>query len=119
MWGLNDKGDGHREHSALLESNLQLNNGRIYGRYEWVQKTTEELFVNEPDGFDHDAVFPVSGLTLGLNRQIGFFANTLLQAGGQITLYAQDRALEPFYGKNPVSGQVYLRFTPGLMRMRM
>jgi hypothetical protein len=119
VWGLNDKGHDHREHSVLLESNLQLNRWGIYGRYEWVQKTTEELFVDEPDGFDHDAVFPVSGLTLGVNRQIGYFANTWLQVGVQATVYAQDEALEPFYGKNPVSGQVYLRLTPGLMRMNL
>ncbi len=117
VWGLNDKGDHHREHSVLLESNLQLNRWALYGRYEWVQKTTEELFVDEPDGFNDDAVFPVSSLTLGINRQIGFFAKTLLQAGGQITAYSQDKALEPFYGKSPVSGQLYLRLTPGLMQM--
>jgi hypothetical protein len=119
VWGLNDKGHGHREHSALLESNLQLDKWGIYGRYEWIQKTTEELFVEEPEGFGHDAVFPVSSFTIGVNRQIANFANTLLQLGGQASFYTQDNALEPFYGKNPVSAQVYLRLTPGLMRMGM
>ena len=97
VWGMNDRGNDHREHSVLLESNLQLDKWALYGRYEWVQKITEELFVKEPEGFDHDAVF---------------------QVGGQATVYKQASALEPFYGKNPVSGQVYLRLTPGLMQMK-
>lgn len=118
VWGMNDRGNAHRDHSVLLESNLQLDKLALYGRYEWVQKTTEELFVEEPQGFDHDAVFPVSGFTLGVNYQIAQFANTLVQIGGQATVYKQDSALEPFYGKNPVSGQVYLRLTPGLMQMK-
>lgn len=118
VWGLNDRGNDHRDHSALLESNVQLDKLALYGRYEWVQKTTEELFVEEPEGFDHDAVFPVSGFTLGVNYQIAQFANTLVQVGGQATVYKQNAALEPFYGKNPVSGQVYLRLTPGLMQMK-
>ncbi|GAB3166650.1 hypothetical protein [Telluribacter humicola] len=119
VWGLNDAGHGHVEHSALLESNLQLDRWGVYGRYEWVQKSPEELFIEAPETFPHDKLFPVSGLTLGVTRQIASFANTLLQLGGQATFYTQDAALESYYGKNPLSAQVYLRLTPGLMRMGM
>ncbi|WP_345160351.1 hypothetical protein [Pontibacter saemangeumensis] len=33
----------HKEHSFLLESNLQSDKFAIYGRYELVQKSSEEL----------------------------------------------------------------------------
>ncbi|GAB2791189.1 hypothetical protein GCM10027275_40170 [Rhabdobacter roseus] len=117
VWGLNDAGADHKDNALLLESNLQLNKWAVYGRYEWIQKTAEELFVQEPAGFHHDDVFVVQGLTLGLNRQLGYWAHTLLQLGAQGTFHRQSEALVPFYGANPVSAQVYLRLTPARMRM--
>lgn len=43
IWGFNDKGAGHKEHSVLLEENYRFGRNAIYSRYEWVQKSTEEL----------------------------------------------------------------------------
>nr|WP_295931491.1 hypothetical protein [uncultured Dyadobacter sp.] len=117
VWGLNDAGEHHKEHSVLAESNLQLDKWAIYGRYEWVQKSGGELGLI---AYDYDPLLnrlPVSMFSLGLNRQIAAFSNTLLQAGAQISLYKPDRLLESIYGKTPLSGQVYLRITPALMRM--
>jgi hypothetical protein len=93
-----------------------LDKWSVYGRYEWVQKSQEELDIVPADKmFNH--LYPVSVFTLGLNRQILSFSNTLLQAGIQAGFYSIDRDLQSLYGKNPVSGQVYLRLTPALMRM--
>lgn len=117
VWGLNDAGEHHKEHSVLAESNLQLDKWAIYGRYEWVQKNGKELGLI---AYDPDPILkrlPISMFSLGLNRQIASFSNTLLQAGAQISLYKPDRLLESVYGKTPLSGQVYLRITPALMRM--
>jgi len=116
VYGLNDSGKDHRENSLLAESNLQLDKWSVYGRYEWVQKSTEELDLISHDE-NHDKKYPVSAFTLGLNRQLFSFSNTLLQAGVQASFYAIDKDLQASYGQNPVSGQVYLRLTPGLMRM--
>jgi hypothetical protein len=116
VWGLNESGDHHQEHSALLESNLQLDKWAVYGRYEFVQKSVHELGL--PGSLDvPKEKFPVSMFSLGLNRQIASFHNTLLQAGAQVSVYAIDSFLKPIYGDTPLSGQVYLRITPGLMRM--
>lgn len=117
VWGLNDAGAHHKEHSVLAESNLQLDRWAVYGRYEWVQKSVDELGLTTSLGELGYEMFPVSIFSLGLNRQIVSFGNTLLQAGGQLSLYKIDRPLAASYGKTPLSGQVYLRITPGLMRM--
>ena len=116
VYGLNDSGDDHKESSLLAESNLQLNKWSVYGRYEWVEKSQEELDLYPVDA-SHDQKFPVSAFTLGLNRQLFSFSNTLLQAGVQASVFAIGDDLKSAYGKVPVSGQVYLRLTPGLMRI--
>jgi hypothetical protein len=116
VWGLNDAGDHHKENSVLAETNVQLNKWGVYGRYEWVQKSVHELGMTWL-GELRRGQFPVSMFSVGLNRQIASFGITILQAGGQVSLYKIDRVLEASYGKTPLSGQVYLRITPGLMRM--
>lgn len=117
VWGLNDAGEHHKENSILAESNLQLDKWAFYGRYEWVQKSVDELGLTTSLGELGYEKLPVSMFSLGLNRQIASFENTLLQAGAQMSLYKPDRALDTAYGKTPLSGQVYLRITPALMRM--
>jgi hypothetical protein len=115
VWGYN-RSEGHNEHSLLAESNLQLNKWAVYGRYEFVQKSFNELGIMGAELPAKD-VLPVSLFSLGLNRQVASFSNTLVQAGAQIGVYATDPFLKSVYGTAPLSGQVYLRFTPGRMRM--
>jgi hypothetical protein len=81
-----------------------------------VQKSVHELGLISLGELGKEQ-FPVSMFSVGLNRQIASFGSTILQAGGQLSLYKIDRMLEASYGKTPLSGQVYLRITPGLMRM--
>lgn len=113
VWGYNDA-RGHSEHSFLAESNVQLNKWAIYGRYEFVQKSDHELGILWYDKVEKEK-FGVSLLSVGTNRQIASVGNTIIQAGGQIGLYGIDKLLHTMYGKVPVSGQVYLRVTPGRM----
>lgn len=110
VWGLNSKNGGqHKEHSALLESNLQLNRNTVYGRYEFVEKSTHELQLEEHFG---DAKFSVHALTLGYNRALLTRFNTTLFAGAQGTVNFSDKALDGIYGKNPMSAEVYIRISP-------
>ncbi|REA58503.1 hypothetical protein DSL64_20670 [Dyadobacter luteus] len=115
VWGYNSS-EGHKEHSLLAESNLQLNKWAVYGRYEFVQKSFNELGIIGSELPAKD-VLPVSLFSLGLNRQVASFSNTLVQAGAQIGIYATDPFLKSVYGTAPLSGQVYLRVTPGRMGM--
>jgi hypothetical protein len=114
VWGLNDAGHDHREHSVLAESNLQLNKTGIYGRYEWIQKTPEELNL---DQFEHDKIFNVHALTLGASQVVARRWNTDLTLGLQGTVYRPGTELKPIYGKVPLSGEIYLRLNPSLMKM--
>lgn len=113
VWGLNSKGHGHKEHAFLLESNLQLNKNTIYGRYEFVEKSTHELQLENTFG---ETKFNVHAFTLGYNRAVLTRFKTTLSAGVQGSLYAADKALNPIYGKNPLSAEVYLRISPAWHR---
>jgi hypothetical protein len=109
LWGLNDAGGYHKEHSVLLESNLQVNRKSIYGRYEFVQKSAGELDLETTLGH---ADFNINALTLGYNYNIFPTKHIDVLAGAQGTLNVIDKKLEPFYGKSPLSWQVYLQFRP-------
>jgi hypothetical protein len=114
IWGLNDKGTGHREHSILAEENYRFGRNAIYGRYEWVQKSTEELELEDQLGH---RTFDVQVLTAGYNR--GVWRNKVvdLAVGAQGTLNFPAAGLKPVYGSMPVGFQVYVQLRPVLQRM--
>lgn len=121
-WGMN-RHDGESENGYLAESSLQLDRVAFYGRYENVGKSAEELGLDQPTSsgeigrIESDQVFIINNLTLGMNYRLVQYRNTDLVLGAQITGSAPDRLLQPFYGETPISGQLYLRLTPGLMTM--
>ena len=115
-WGLNDKGDDHKEHSFLLESNFMMNKINLYTRYEFVQKDPEELDLT---GFEHDAKFDINAITLGANYRVFHFDNTDVAIGMQGSLYFTPNDLKPIYGSNPLSAQVYIKINPSLMMHQM
>jgi hypothetical protein len=114
VWGYNDSGEDHRENSFTLESNLQLDRFAVYGRFENIEKSADEL---QLDQFEHHELFRINALTLGLNYTFLRQWNTNLAIGAQGTLYAADEELDPVYGNNPKSLEVYLRLSPALMNM--
>jgi hypothetical protein len=116
VWGYNDSGGDHQENSYTLESNLQLDRLALYGRFENIEKSAGELQLAQ---FEDHALFKINALTLGINYTILRQWNTNLAIGAQGTLYAADQALDPVYGSNPASLEVYIRISPALMNMRM
>lgn len=115
VWGYNRYNSEHKEHSVLLESAWTQKKNAIYGRYEFVEKSVEELNLNEAV-FDHDEKFPVNAVTAGINRQLFAIGKTNISLGTQATLYFSPKALENLYGKNPWAFEAFLRIYPGLMR---
>ena len=113
-WGYNYVDAHHKEHSVLLESNYQNSRYALYGRYEWLQKSAEELGFGEED-FGHDALFGIQALTVGANRQVARVGTVNLHLGAQASVFRGSSELHPYYGELPVSAQVYLRVFPGLM----
>jgi hypothetical protein len=43
--------------------------------------------------------------------------NTNVAIGAQASWYAADASLDPIYGNNPMSAQVYIRISPALMNI--
>ena len=115
LWGLNKTKEAKGEHAALFEASLRLKKLALYTRYEWTQKSAEELDLEQD--FDHHAVFGVNALTLGANYDLFSMGKFRVAGGAQLTGYEADSRLDFLYGKNPVSGQVFIRIYPALMKM--
>ena len=111
IWGYNHKSDGHNEHSILLEDNHSFGKNALYARYEFVQKSKEELDLD--NGFP-DLNFNVHAFTGGYNRQLISFNNIDMTAGLQATLYGVDKDLQAVYGKTPIGFELYLQLRPSL-----
>ncbi|MDN3585924.1 hypothetical protein QWY86_04550 [Pedobacter aquatilis] len=113
LWGLN-KSKGHEgENAVLLEAAYRVKKLSIYSRYEWVQKSAEELNLDE-NSFNKN-LFGVNALSLGLNYDVFKFSKFRSAIGGQFSIYSTNSALDNLYGKNPIGGQIFLRFYPNLM----
>ena len=115
VWGMNDAGKEHKEHSLLLEGTEQFKKQAVYGRYEFVQKSPEELALE--DVFAHDKLFNIQKLTLGTNRKLFAVGKIDLLAGLQLSVNVPPASLQNLYGKVPLAGQVYLQIRPGLSKM--
>jgi hypothetical protein len=133
VWGLNEHGHGHPgEHAVLAETNLTLGRPTFYGRYEFVQKDSEELdfYLFGPVGVPLSKVFTFHALTLGSSYRLASLGGPRgpeLSLGGQLTGYFIPQSLQndqyrtsyaaPGYGKMPLSASVYLRLTAPWMKM--
>ncbi|WP_246558934.1 hypothetical protein [Hymenobacter piscis] len=121
VWGMNQHvEDGHTDaasHSVLAETNVQLGKPAVYGRYEFVQKSDEELQLPSRDFPPYHQDFNVHALTLGANYRVAQVANTDFTLGAQATVYRPEAGLKYLYGSTPVSAQVYLRLNPSMMKM--
>jgi hypothetical protein len=131
VWGLNQGHGHHAEHAVLAETNLTLGRPTFYGRYEFVQKGTEELGYYVPGPADEplDMLFNIHALTLGSSYRLASLGarGPELSVGGQITGYVIPTTLQnsqlgrgvgqPGYGKLPLSASVYVRLTAPWMAM--
>jgi hypothetical protein len=116
LWGLNKTPGLAGDNAALLEGDLRIKKLALYTRYEFVQKTTEELVLN-PVIYGNGTIFPVNAITFGLNYDLLKVGPLNLAVGGQLTYYVSDSRLNSLYGKNPTGGEVFLRLYPKLMKM--
>jgi hypothetical protein len=116
LWGMN-KIKGHNgEHAFLLEASVKQNKLAVYGRYEYVQKSQEELNLDALV-YGDDALFPVNAFTLGVNYDLFNIGKATVAGGSQFTFNSTDSKLNNLYGKNPIAFEVFLRLYPGLMKM--
>jgi hypothetical protein len=109
IWGANQKWEHRPEHSALLESNLQMNKTAVYGRYEFIQKSVHELSIN---GNGTDKLFPVNALTLGASYNLLHAFNTNFRIGIQGSAFITPSELAGLYGRLPLAAEIYIHVLP-------
>jgi len=115
VWGMNKQRGEDGENAALLEASYRIKKFAFYGKYEYVQKSTEELNLDE--GSYGNNLFNVNAYTLGANYDLLHLSKTNIAIGSHFTFYKDDKKLYGLYGKNPTAFEVYLRIYPGLMKM--
>lgn len=116
LWGLNRS--HANENAVLLEAAYVIKRFSVFGRYEYVEKSVDELALNETL-FEHDVLFGINALSLGVTVDVINSKALRMAIGGQGTYYSADSRLNYLYGKNPVSGQIFLRIYPPRMNIKM
>jgi len=111
LWGRNHKHhEGTNQNSYLLESTLNFQaRNYAYTRLELLDR--DELFPALPHP---QPQFRVGAYTFGGVRDLVQNAKLQVGLGADVTFYSKPAALDAFYGENPVSFRVFLRFRPGL-----
>jgi hypothetical protein len=112
VWGMNDLGKDDREHSILLEGTQQFSKQALYGRYEFVQKSAEELDLEDDFG---NKLFNIHKLTAGTNRRLFYAGKIEFLAGVQTSINFPPNSLQGLYGNTPMAGEVYIELRPRLM----
>lgn len=113
VWGYNNADHHGEAHSILTESALSFSKTILYGKYEWVQKSDEDLILG--DMVDHRTLFNINAFTLGVQQTLLTVFDTHLAIGTQASWYPADPSLRHIYGRNPIAAQFYIRLFPSLM----
>lgn len=113
LYGLNQS--QINEHAGLLEAAYVMKRLSFYTRYEYVQKSVEELNLNSAD-YGVNTIFPINAITFGLSFDVIQSYAFRMAFGGQGTYYSADNRLNNLYGKNPASAEIFLRFYPPRMK---
>lgn len=113
LWGLNKAREHQGQNTILAEADIRLQKLDLYTRYEWIQKSTEELNLDEAI-YGEGVRFSINAFTLGLNYDLFNAGKLRVAAGSQFSAYHADRRLDALYGKNPLAGEIFLRIYPSL-----
>lgn len=100
----------NREHHAsvrsyLLELAYLIGDVGLYGRHESVEKPRFDLGIVQ----DKEKKELVHQITAGINAKIAAYAGRTVRAGVQGAMSVVTAYLEPLYGMNPMSFQIYLQ----------
>ncbi len=105
-WGRNRPTAGEASAAWLLESAARIGaEDTVFGRLERVSK--DELFLAGTALYGRG--FDVGKLSLGYIRDFAHIEALELGLGGLVSLYSYPSALEPAYGRRPVSFMVFVR----------
>ncbi len=115
-WGVNKIKHEKGDNAVLAEVNLRMKWIAFYVRYEWAQKTGEELNLDSVK-FRMDKVFPLSEIIAGASYDLLHLHPVNIAVGGQLSYGHTTSELYSVYGKNPLGGEIYLRIYPSAMMM--
>jgi len=112
VWGQNhDTGEGKTQ-SFLVESDYQRGRNTVYLRWEWVQKSGQELVLNPAAD---TRIFPVSAYTIGYMRDLSHGNGLDIGLGTQFTINGRPDTLDRYYGDDVgYAFQFFLRIRPSL-----
>ncbi|PWT76869.1 MAG: hypothetical protein C5B59_05480 [Bacteroidetes bacterium] len=116
LWGMNKLNQVAGSNNLLFEGSFRIHKTVTYFREEWVQKTGEELNLDEGI-YGKDELFPINALTVGGGYDVLRAGAVRFMLGGQFAWYHPDARLASLYGQNPLAFQVYLRIYPSIMKM--
>jgi hypothetical protein len=114
LWGMNKEKGSNGENAAMLEGSWRFKKNNLYARYEFTQKSAEELVLDEQQ-YNAHSKFNVNELTIGYNRDFVEIRKIRIAAGLNYAVNHAPASLDMLYGKNPSSIQVYLRIYPSMM----
>lgn len=115
IWARNYKSiEQHATHAVTAETVVPFGRKNfITGRYEWSQR--DELFAYDHD-IEHEVeeatgkhAFNVSAFTAGYTRDLALVRNLQTGIGGNVTRYAIDSGLKPYYGSSPWGVNIFIR----------
>ena len=116
VWGQDHKvAESRTVNAVLAESVVPIRRKNfITGRYEWSQR--DELFENDHalaellESRTGQSAFKVNAFTIGYTRDIPFLRNLQSGLGFNVTTYAMEDVLKPYYGAHPWGVNVFARF---------
>jgi hypothetical protein len=116
VYGLNKMKNKKGENAMLAEASCKKNKLAFYTKYEFVQKSSEELNL-DPVLYGEHTLFPANSLTAGAGYDIWKSEKITMAAGGQFSIYPVTNRLQLLYGKTPMAFEIYLRLYPSPMKM--
>ena len=113
VWGQNNDTAGQgKTQSFLVESDYQRGRDTVYFRWERVEKSGEELVLNQAAD---TRIFPVSAYTLGYVRDLSHANGLDIGLGTQFTINNRPDTLDHYYGDDlGYTFQFFLRIRPSL-----
>jgi hypothetical protein len=113
LWGVNHS--DHKEHAVLLEAAMVIKRFSTYARYEFVQKSSEELDL-EGSAYNGHTIYNLQATTLGFGYDLFRSSIVRIAVGAQAGLNIPDSRLYSLYGRSPLSAEFFIRVYPPKMQ---
>jgi Heavy metal binding domain len=115
VWGQNDTTREGKSQSFLVETDFQWKRETVYGRFEYVQKSGDELVLMSSNP---RRMYDIKAFSLGYVHDFCHGKGIDVGLGGEFTVDVHPDSLNRYYGDNPDFGfQVFFRIRPSQMGM--